>query len=173
MSYKECFKCGEIKDLFHFYKHKDMADGHLNKCKVCTRSDVKEREKNLKVDEDWVESERTIHREKYHRLGYKEKHKPSAEAKRKTAVKHRKKYPEKYKAKNASQKLPKEFEGEMHHWSYNEEHWKDCIELTVEDHNLLHRFLKYDEETKYYKDLKGNLLDTKKKHLNIYYKLFE
>jgi hypothetical protein len=40
---KICFKCGAEKNLSEFYKHKGMADGHLNKCKECTRLDVKER----------------------------------------------------------------------------------------------------------------------------------
>lgn len=37
---KTCFKCNETKSIDDFYAHDRMIDGHLNKCKACTRNDV-------------------------------------------------------------------------------------------------------------------------------------
>jgi len=37
---KVCFRCGKEKPFIDFYKHPRMADGHLNKCKTCTKKDV-------------------------------------------------------------------------------------------------------------------------------------
>ena len=36
---KTCFKCGSTKPIEDFYAHPRMRDGHLNKCKECTRVD--------------------------------------------------------------------------------------------------------------------------------------
>ena len=163
---KVCFKCNTMKPLTEYYKHPKTSDGLLGKCRSCTKEDTKKQtEINISTPEG-LEKERERHRNKYHRLGYKDIHKPSPEIKREAIVKHREKYPEKYKAKCATANMTREKGIHLHHWSYNKEHYKDCFSLTVKDHGLIHRFLKYDEGSFYYRDLGGNLLDTKEKHLD-------
>ncbi len=62
---KVCFVCNVPKDLDEFYKHSKMADGHLGKCKKCTKEQARLRDRYLKeTDLDWVEKELERNRKK-------------------------------------------------------------------------------------------------------------
>ena len=161
---KMCIRCSTEKSEDEFYKHSGMTDGFLNKCKECCKQVEKIRVSILRENPAYVEKERKRGRDKYHRLGYVE-NKPNYEGKKETMRKYKEKYPEKHKAKLSIGKLKVEKGFEKHHWSYNKEHYKDIIELSIEEHSLIHRFLEYDQSVFMYKTLEGILLDTKEKHL--------
>ena len=164
---KICFKCNVEKDIGSFYVHSGMADGHLNKCIDCAKNDTLLRQDKLSEDSGWVEKEKSRHREKYHRLNYREKPKQSKEKQLIQLRKTRAKYPEKYKANSISQRIKvKNKNYHKHHWNYNIEFAKDIIELNIADHNKIHRFMKYNRKRFMYEDLNGNVLDTREKHQN-------
>lgn len=164
---KECKDCKIKKDSSDFY-------GVQKECKECTKKRVKAREEKLRQNPEWVEKEKERAREKYHRLNYKEKHKPTPEQKKEIIERYKSRYPEKYKAKNISQCIIPKIKGNaLHHWNYNIEFAKDVIELSPSDHAKIHRFIKYDQKTFMYKDLNGNLLDTREKHEELINKILE
>lgn len=165
---KICFRCKKEKSSEDFYKHKRMADGHLGKCKECTKGDSSKREKQLRQNPEWVESEKVRGREKYFRLGYKGIYKQNPEKKRESMKLHKNKFPEKHFATSSSQHIKIKKGNHRHHWSYNQEHWKDIIELTILEHNKLHRYMIYDQERMMYRNTEGILLDTKEKHLQYF-----
>lgn len=86
MNKKQCFKCKIWKDIELFYKHAKMADGHLGKCKSCTKKDVHNRyydPKNIyKIKEyerkrfkDPKRKEKVLEYQKKRRITYKGKNK--------------------------------------------------------------------------------------------------
>jgi hypothetical protein len=164
---KICKECKIEKESIDFY-------GIQGECKECTKKRVKIREENLRQNPEWLEKEKQRHRDKYYRLQYKEKHKPTSEKKKETMERYNNRYPEKRKAKNISQRIAPTIKGnELHHWNYNIEYAKDVIELSPKDHAKIHRFMKYDQKTFMYKDLNGNLLNTREKHEELIDKVLE
>jgi hypothetical protein len=163
---KKCFKCDNILPINEFYSHKKMPDGHLNKCKQCTKNDVKKRESELKNDPEWIEKERERNREKYHRLNYKGKYYPTTEKKREIIKKFNQKFPEKYMAAKYTEIYLTKVPGfHLHHWSYNQEDWLDVIELPIKEHNLIHRNLIYIQEIMKFSTKDGEILENKQSHL--------
>ena len=82
MAEKQCFKCGEVKSLSDFYKHRMMSDGHLNKCKSCAKRDVHENRLAK------IEKYRAYDRQRGNRQT------------KKWRVQHRKKWPQAHRARN-------------------------------------------------------------------------
>lgn len=164
MKTKKCFKCGRELPLDEFYKHPQMGDGHLNKCKDCTKKDVHEWYVEKSKDEEWVEKERERGREKFKRLNYKNapwNHKTRKNVnpiEGSTAASLRR------KGINTEGK-------EAHHWNYNEP--KQIFLLSRKAHRKIHQYIivNYDDKFCYTKD--GEKLDTVEKAKSYFQSIFD
>jgi hypothetical protein len=137
-----------------------MLDGHVNKCKECNKNDVRGNyEKNAK-DPLYIEKERERSKEKYHRLGYKEKQKEWDEKRpwnkncKKTNLRRKLKLRNKLKTH------------QLHHWNYNDEYIEDIIIIERFNHRRAHKYLTLDLIKRYFIGLDGEILDTKQKHID-------
>jgi hypothetical protein len=159
METKVCFKCGRELPLDQFYKHKQMGDGHLNKCIECTKNDEHERYLMKSQDEAWMEKERARGREKYKRLNYNDKpwnlktRKNANPIEGSTAASLRRKG---YDTKDK----------EAHHWNYNEP--KQVFLLSRKAHRRIHQFIVVNYDDKFCYTIDGDKLDTVEKTTDYY-----
>lgn len=145
MKKKTCFKCQTTKPLTEYYKHPFMGDGHLGKCKDCTRNDASIRREQKLKDPQWVERERRRHRAKARQMVVR--------------------YPEKAAAHKAIRTMRKTPNIHLHHWSYLKEHHTDIIPLSAADHRKAHTMMVYDQEQMKYRRCSDMvLLDTREEH---------
>ncbi len=158
---KVCFKCFAEKPLSDFYVHKAMADGHLNKCKECTKKDaLLHREQSLEKVREY-DRNRPNREERNNKIGERvSKLRKEDETFRLSIIKKGKDWcvrnPMKRKAQHAANnalrdgKLQRktlcehcllEKKLQKHHWSYEEQHWLDVTWLCTSCHGKEHKRL--------------------------------
>lgn len=153
MHLKRCFKCGRLLPLSEFYKTRAMKDGRLNKCKDCTKKDVKHyREENLEKIREY-DRNRPNKTERYTRAKSYIKTLKGKQAKAKANRKYSTQYREKRIAHNEVSKalankkltpLPCEICGsteriQAHHFDYSKP--LEIIWLCEKHHKQRHKFL--------------------------------
>ena len=152
-TFKKCFKCGLILPITEFYAHPEMADGHLNKCKSCSKKDVhKNYMKNIE-DDAYVEKERKRGRDKYKKYHYKR-------SERNKYLNISKNTRRNFETKFG--KLPKDIV--LHHWNYDKP--QSIILLNSKVHSRLHKLITINRNTNTFvvKET-GEKLDSMEKHL--------
>lgn len=82
MRSKRCFKCCEVLPLDAFYTHPRMADGHLGKCKECTKKDSRaiDPKKRQAYDKRRMQTPKRIAQHRRATRLYRERHPEKAKA---------------------------------------------------------------------------------------------
>ena len=163
MQHKVCFKCGRDLPLSDFYALPRMADGHLNKCKECTKKDVRNYYARKSESEVFMNKQRKRGRDKYRRLGY---------------VKNRSRtmpLTDVGSARNVSRDLRNigiDLAGrECHHWNYN--YPKSIFLLSRKAHKMLHKHLELNIETGIFSSESGEKINTVEQATRIFQKILE
>lgn len=153
---KTCFKCGRTLPISEFYKHPQMGDGHLNKCKDCARRDSRENKLIRYNDEAYMERLRAREREKARKLGYRYVNTLRGSVKNTLFPTIRQ------TKKRLGIQCPRNIE--LHHWNYNLQ--DSVILLPIRLHKRLHSKMTLNiMEGIYYQGDKP--LDTVEKHLEV------
>lgn len=133
---KRCFKCGSEKNIEEFYRHPMMADGHLGKCKECTKKDTIENyDKNIDKIKVYEKTRFQKPQRKSNALHYQ--------------TTNRERHPEKYRARNLLNnairdgkitKTPCEVCGSEKSQSHHEDYSKplEVRWLCFKHHRILH-----------------------------------
>jgi hypothetical protein len=101
MSSKRCFRCLSLLPMSSFYKHAQMGDGHLNKCKECTKSDVNQ---NRLERINYYRQYDQMRASAPHRVAARKEYSLTSEGKaahRRAALKWMQKHPDRRKASHA------------------------------------------------------------------------
>lgn len=156
METKKCFKCGRELPITDFYKHPQMSDGYLNKCKECTRKDVRKNYDRNIQNEAFIERERARCRDKYRRLYSPKGNNPRFESDPITRHIEGSNTRRFYRTKGIDIG-----EAEFHHWNYNLKN--SVFVLCHRAHILAHKYLTFDRESGLF-FYNGKLLKTKEDH---------
>lgn len=98
METKTCFKCGVDRPIEQFYRHSEMLDGHLNKCKECTKRDVRaNRNQKAAYYREYDKGRSGLEKRVKARAEYARAHKHG----RKRSALYKARYPLRYEAHNA------------------------------------------------------------------------
>ena len=182
-SIKTCSKCGESKPVDDFQPRKTSKDGRRCACRECENKRKLEWH-HMKMNDDQYRATRRNNQIKYrednpgmsarmarewgakNRELVRERCKLYYVRNRETIIERQSKYhPNKTRAKNQAAKYRKDG-FELHHWSYNECHFEDVIQLSIIEHSRIHQWMVFDEDTLLFRKKTDNeLLKTKQDHM--------